>query len=57
MSTCLQQTREEMPNPNQARVGTKPDPLYNLLDLHLDFRARMYIFQLPSKSKKANVEH
>jgi hypothetical protein len=46
-----------MPNSNQSRIRTKPDPFHNLLNLHLDLGARLDIFQLPTQTEEANLKH
>jgi len=46
-----------MSNSNQSRIRTKPDPLHDFLDLVLDLRAILDIFQLSTQTEEANLKH
>jgi len=45
-----------MPDSNQSRIGTKPDSLQDLLNLHLNLRTRLDIFQLSTQTEETDLE-
>jgi hypothetical protein len=46
-----------MPNSDQSRIRTKPDPFHDLLDLRLDLGTRLNVFQLTTQTEEANLKY